>query len=212
MTEKINKIIISQVPLDFKEAHMLADLEGIKHDLEWVISAGKAYGDIGKQYFYIIPEALCIAIIVKYARVRMTGERRLVPLEWIKSLSKKEQEDHEYFMNLRNKFIAHSVNNLEENYSVAYIKNIDSTNPEFDQVQQHHSRVVSFSVLDIMKIISLAEKLLEKVQEQIEIEKPKVIEKAKKIPLNELIKHRLDNQISTKDNAGKSRSRKIKKS
>ena len=210
MTQKNNTI--KWFPLDFKEAHHLADLEGIKKDLEWVIAAGHSYGSIGRILYPILPEALCVAIVIKYARSHKESKRRKIPKKWIEELSPEEQAEHEYIMNLRDKFFAHSDNDFEGNYSVAYVKNPNSLNPEFDQVQTHHQRVLSLSLKDILRFVKLSERLLKKVDKQIKKEKPLVIEKAKQIPLDELIKHRLSDWVPKKATAGQSRDKKIIKS
>lgn len=199
---------IEQIPLDFPEAHKLADLEGIKQDLEWVINVGEKYNSLIAKYAFIELEAFCAAMIIRYARTHVSGDRRRVYLGIVKSLSSDQQEDHKYFMNLRDKFIAHSVNNFEENFSVAYIKNVKSLKPEFDQVSVHHSRLVSLAVSDINKLVLLAKVLLEKINNQVKIEKDIVTSIIKLIPIKRLIKNGFPSSALTRESAGKKRNRK----
>jgi len=155
----------SNVPLDFPEAHRFADLNGIKQDLEWVIRVGPKYFEYKKQLNFDLTESLFIALVVKYGRVHAIGERRRIPAQWIKCLPEEELEAHNYVINLRNKYVAHSVNNFEENIPVAYIKDINSENPEFNQVSVQHTQVVAVSREDINLIIGLAKKFLEQVND-----------------------------------------------
>lgn len=99
-------------PLNFKEAIVLADLQGIKQDLEWIIQAGNKYIELNKLLNDpLLLEALFFAFIARYGRTHQSGARTPIPKIWIKALSSTQQIAHKYFMDLRNKHVAHSVNN-----------------------------------------------------------------------------------------------------
>lgn len=179
--------------------------------MEWVTTVGKQYDAVWANHDFFILEALSTAIIIMYGRANVTGVRRRIPCEMIRSLSPEQQKDHKYFMDLRDKFIAHSVNDFEECYCVAAIKNMHSSNPEFDQVNIQLHRIISLSVGDIKKIVSLSEILSEKLELQIGNEKLKVTDIAKKIPINDLINNKFPSTKSTRESAGKQRRKRISK-
>ena len=203
----------SSVPINFKEANDYADLEGVKQDLLWVVEASKKYKEINILRDFITREAFTFALIIKYARANISGKRRWIPRKWIEELSADEQKDHYYFMALRNKYVAHSVNDYEENYSKVYIKNIASKNPEFNQISVLHTRVVSIGAGDAKKLCELSNKLIKKIEFVMEAEKAKVEEITKKIPMKELVKYKYSKQFSSgKNNPFNDRVRKIIKS
>ncbi len=200
---------IESVPLDFPQAHKVADWEGVKHDLLWVIAAGKKYQSVAETMDFIILEALSAAIIVRYGRANVNGERRCIHPEMIRSLSLEQQQDHKFFKDLRNKFFAHSVNNFEENFCTAFFNNLHSSNPVFNQISAQHSRMVALSTQDILKVVSLSERLVEIIQGQLKIEIKKTAEIVRKMPIAELIK-KATFSVQTRESAGKNRSRKIR--
>lgn len=201
---------LSQVPLDFKEAWDLADLEGRKHDLEWVKEVGqkylKCFHEIDE---FIIHEVFCSAIIVRYGRANSAGRKKKMPGECFERLTEEEKDNHEFFMNLRNLHYAHSVNNYESNIPKAWINNINSSNPGFNQVGVIHERVIRLSTQEIQDIVSLAGKLLLSLESQIKKEKDKVTEIAKKIPISQLIQNKFPKIVTTKKTAGEQRKRKL---
>lgn len=200
---------LTPVPLNFQEANNFADWNGIKRDLEWIIMMGPKYPDYKKELNLDLTEVLFIALVVKYARVHMTGERKRIPQKWINCLSKKDQEVHTYIMAVRNKYIAHSVNNFEENFAVAYIKDISSEKPEFTQVQVQQTRVLAISEEEISSLIKLAEILLKQVNDLIVEEKKKLTDIVKNLDLKDYIHNKRKPTSSSWSEAGKSRSRKL---
>jgi hypothetical protein len=101
------------------------------------------------------------------------------------------------------------VNNYECNIPKVWIKNIDSSNPEFDQVGVVHNRVIKLSTQEIQNILSLAEKLLLNLETQIKNVKNEVTEIAKQIPISNLKNNKFPEILTTKKSAGESRKRKL---
>lgn len=173
--------------------------------------------EVGEKYLkcfheiseFIIHEAFCSAIIVRYGRAHTTGRKKKFPEECVKNLTQEEKDNHDYFMNLRNLHYAHSVNNYECNIPKAWIKNIDSSNPELDQVGVVHNRVIKLSTQEIQNIVSLADKLLTSLENQIKEEKNMVTEIAKQISISKLIKNKFPEILTTKESAGKPRKQKL---
>ncbi|MCX5707943.1 MAG: hypothetical protein NTY14_03055 [Candidatus Omnitrophica bacterium] len=190
-------------PVVFNEANRYADLEGIKADLNWIVEAA---GEFVKTRINdsIIREAFTFAAVVKYGRVFNSGVRRAITKDLINNLESNFQKDHEEFMALRDRYVAHSVNNFEENYTQVYIKDPMSQNPEFNQISVMHNRVVSISVDDMNRLAVLAKELMDKIGSLMKAEKPKVEEIARRIPVTELIKRKYR---SERDNVFKARKR-----
>ncbi|MFH2145789.1 MAG: hypothetical protein ABII75_07180 [Candidatus Omnitrophota bacterium] len=176
---------VSSVHLDFPEAHALADLEGIRQDLEWIKSA-KDFFDELKDSDATLREALFYSVIIKYGRVFKGGIRKKLPQEFIESLNADEIKRHKFFLDVRDKFIAHSVNDFELNHPLAYINNLDSENPEFNQVHVAHERILSLGKKFIHELVDLADILLKKLNELFVIEKENVEKIARKIPIEDL--------------------------
>lgn len=182
---------ISPVPLVFKEAHDVAGLGAIDQDLEWVTQCAQRLKVVRsmKESDFIVIESFMIAMMVKYGRCFATGVRRSMPKEIILSLPKKYRERHEYFKNLRDKYIAHSVNYYEQYWTTAYIDKADPKHQKFDSIGFRHERMGNISIKEIDSLIELVGKIRNKLKRLIEKEKKKVLKITKKIPIQELIKH-----------------------
>lgn len=98
----INMADYSPVPLNFKEAHHLADLKGIEQDLLWVVEMGDYYVEqrVSTKSVFALSEALCIAMVVKYGRCFATGERRRLPKQWIDEMDLSQRKLHSYFIDV----------------------------------------------------------------------------------------------------------------
>jgi hypothetical protein len=107
------------VELEITEARSLIDLTGIKWDLDSVAKCCDTYIECFKEIFHggkgddKLFRALAVAIPVTYARCFKGGVRKRLSAPLNKLLSKEEIDCHQLFLNLRDKHIAHSVNNFE---------------------------------------------------------------------------------------------------
>ena len=107
------------VELEIAEARPLIDLTGIKWDLDSVAKCCDTYIECFKGMFHEgkgddkFFRALAVAIPVTYARCFKKGARKPLSAPLNKLMSKEELECHQFFLNLRDKHIAHSVNNFE---------------------------------------------------------------------------------------------------
>jgi hypothetical protein len=112
----------ASVRLDVPEANRLIDLNGIKWDLTFVIKWCDVYLAHFKRLFKEAQgdddafRAFAIAIPTVYARCFASGVRRRLDAPLAKLLTAEETCCHEEFINLRDKHIAHSVNNFELGY------------------------------------------------------------------------------------------------
>jgi len=108
--------------VNLREAQLYADYVSIEHDLSRTrdFVAMVLQEQRNAQPNWSLLGALMVAVIVQYARPfsgdqrARTGEKR----ELI--LSPEQLEAHQYYLAIRSKFIAHSVNAFEDNQPVAY--------------------------------------------------------------------------------------------
>src|SRR5438132_4516866 len=105
------------VDLKIPDAKLAADLNGISFDLrraryfaEQLISELQS-----RSTNWSMVEPLSIAISVTYARAFSTGVRRWLSESDLQILSSEQRSAHDYIYEYRNKHVAHSVNEFEEN-------------------------------------------------------------------------------------------------
>jgi hypothetical protein len=111
------------VSFHIPEAQALADLTGVESDLisaesicdRFIAESEKESRD------WQLQEILCAAAIVKYGRAFPSRARQGVATEFVSKLSAEHQELHRFFKDLRDKWIAHSVNSFEENEVSAWL-------------------------------------------------------------------------------------------
>jgi len=108
------------VDLDLPETVRLADLYEIRFDLDaaeqWCEQAVRFAQTTDGFY---IAEGLVTASVVKYARCFVTGVRLSLKLDDLVSLDAESIAAHNYFFELRTRFVAHAVNPFEETYVTA---------------------------------------------------------------------------------------------
>jgi hypothetical protein len=135
-------------------------------------------------------DALSSAALVRYARAFADGVRTRYPTELLESLDREQLEDHRTFLNLRDKFVAHSVNAFEMNDVVAYLVPEDRgpRNVESISVQQH--RLLSLGVDDARKLKDLTLELRRRLSPMIEEERARVLAVARAQPMDALYSQR----------------------
>jgi len=170
-----------------KEAQLLADLTGVEVDL----SATEDTCNLlltktsEEQADWTLVEALCSAALIRYGRAFASGIRAGVPNEVITSLSDELQEMHQYFKNLRDRWIAHSLNAFEENMVHAYLVPEERGPKSIASISVQHQRVITLSAMDITRLKSLAAEVRKHIATCIEQEKRKVLEYAQSLPVDD---------------------------
>jgi hypothetical protein len=107
------------IKLDIPEASLLIDLNGIKWDLTLVSEWCDSYLVCFDRQFRKAPgdgsafRAYATAIPVNYARCFKSGVRRALKAPLLNLLSEQEMDCHKEFISIRDKHIAHSVNDFE---------------------------------------------------------------------------------------------------
>jgi hypothetical protein len=108
----------------FPEAAHLADLQGIDHDLQTALSCC-AFLDqqTGKNRRDLVTwDAVGSHAVIQYARCFAKGGRGSLQHHLLAAAPEELARAHEFFIDLRNKHIAHSVNCFEENTVVVRLQ------------------------------------------------------------------------------------------
>ena len=179
------------VNIDLPEATALADLAGIRVDLinarEWAVLLKESYGSRQKEQ-PSFSEALSTAVLIKYSRPFAKGVRMRLREDALKILTDKDRRLHLRLLAIRDKYIAHSVNAFEDSQPVARYWEERVHSEGITSVEVTHSRVVGLGPMEADEVIKLTEKLLEYVCSRYDLEKAKVLEIVRRIPLDELFK------------------------
>ena len=105
------------------EAQKLADLTGVETDLLSVVRFCERF--LAEQEKELpdreLLEIICSAALVKYGRAFASGVRAALPNAVVEALGEEYQVSHQHFKDLRDKWIAHSVNSFEENEVSAWL-------------------------------------------------------------------------------------------
>ena len=176
-------------PVDFQvpEAQRLADLTGVAHDLEVAANMCGVYldyrdrGDIGDLWQ---KQALSISAVTMYMRTATSGVRQGVTENHIAQLDPHHQAFHKYIKALRDKWVAHSVNALEETRVVVYPVPEGRGERGITQVTTQHRFTCSLSFDDANQLIVLAQELKRLVDSEIEDEKARLLEYARSLPVD----------------------------
>jgi len=174
------------VDFNVPEARRLADLTGVEYDLRQSAEFCRElikrrevspYGDME------ILQALCVAAITIYGRTLGTGVRTGISRDQIERLTPELQEEHQYFKDLRDKWIAHSVNAYEHNNVVARPVPEERGERKIYDVSVQHTRVAIISDHDIRNLLKLIGELLKLVNADLALEKASVLAFAQSLPV-----------------------------
>lgn len=172
------------------EAARLASLAGIENDLRGV----QEYCDLlltkgdERPFASTEWEAISSAGVVRYARCFCSGVRHSLSRTLFDDVDSEFYEAHELFIDMRNKHVAHSVNEFEENDAVVQISDEFRSSEEIKSVTVAHGRVSGMSFQHPETLKAVCEWLLRKVRDEMDVGKPKILEQARKYPLKELMR------------------------
>ena len=174
------------------EANRLADMYGVMQDLEWLIALCERilrYRARGPRPDSIEMEALEGAALIRYGRCFSGGMRTAFVLDaqWIAKLPPELQAAHLDFKALRDKHVAHSINDWELNTTIAYLRR-DATTGErqVSSVSVQSKRIIGLTSESTAQLKQLAESLLQLIRIESKIETKRVLAIAKQIPIAEL--------------------------
>ena len=182
------------------EAKWLSDLTGIRNDLEAVVRVcDRIQRDESKFKFEpgvdavammeerILASDLVCAAIVRLMRTHGTGVRSGIPAAWLGDLPIDLRNAHSYFKNLRDKFIAHSVNPLEDNQVFAWVKGYRTSEAHVTRIDASPGRFLPGSD-DAALLKRLANSLLERVSHELETESARLLAIARELSIDEVCK------------------------
>lgn len=182
------------------EAKWLSDLAGIRSDLEAVArTCERIQNDAGKFKFEpgidiaalmderMMAADLVCAAIVRFMRTHGTGVRAGIPAAWIDTLPIDLSKAHSYFKNLRDKFVAHSVNPLEDNQVFAWVKGYGTAGAQVTRIDASPGRYFP-GADDAASLGRLANCLLERVSSEIEVESARLLDIARSLSISEICK------------------------
>jgi hypothetical protein len=199
------------VDFDRPETQRLADLTGIANDLE----ATEEICDLLRENLQKLPssgrilEALSSAALVRYARAFVSGVRTPTPKSVVEDLPEALRKDHGWFIELRHKYVAHSVNTFEENQVVVYLVPEERGPKGVSTVEVQQRRLLSLGLDDTERLKNLASEVRARVAALIVQERQKVLEFARALPADDFYKQ-LDPplKVATPKDVDKSRRRK----
>lgn len=177
------------VDLHIPETQLLADLTGIKADLERARDTAFQLQRVmsAEKPDWSLCEPLSIAAAVAYSRPFMTGVRSRLGEDDLSTLTPGQREAHDHLRAYRDKHVAHSVNAYENNnpraqYCVERVRDEGITG-----VSCSHGRVSGLSTSNIANIGELTAILIERVERRIKDEQARLLEMVRKMPLEQIL-------------------------
>lgn len=185
--------MVEQRTYDFcvSQTQRLADLVGIRSDLTMVrvlVNAFLAYPSQPESIQTLYRNAFCFTAIVIYGRTFGTGTRENLPRALIERLGPEWVESHDYFKNLRDKWIAHSTNNFEQSRVTIQVELSEAGRVLPTGISDGHTMTVSLSSDDMKRLGRLSDRILSELSGEIDTEKQRVLEFAKTLDLTRLLK------------------------
>lgn len=173
------------VEVTLPEAEALADLYGIMFDLEAAtyLCAKAIELSLPPQHDYLIVEGLVAAAIIRYCRCFPSKARLGLRREDLAELNDKDFQAHDYFKNLRDKFVAHSVNPFEETYVNATASVLDGIKHPIQSVAPGQHRLM-LSPSTANALVDLITKVREIVKKSVSIEEKKLLGIIQSLPLD----------------------------
>jgi hypothetical protein len=179
------------VELHLEEAKTLADYTSIDVDLRSSYDFATLLWQENQKPHpnFALFEPLMVATIVRYTRAFASGIRLRLYKEGMHILTDQQRSNHQRFIEIRNKYIAHSINGFEESQPVAryWVERVQEEG--ITSVECTHIRVISLSGDDLKDIMDLGTTWLQFVQKKLSEEKARLLPIVRKVPLHNLLKN-----------------------
>jgi hypothetical protein len=162
--------------LDMPEAQRFGDLAGIIHDLGNVVQ----FCDLLVSAFdasppqYELADALSTAAVIRYCRCFESGVRARLAGESIKAIAPHLVHIHGYLFDLRQKHLAHSVNEFEANH-VAIVLPDDPSVPGPTEITVLGGRVAGLDRPTALWLKQLATTVQRAANNELEAERSKLL-------------------------------------
>ena len=177
------------VDLRIPEATRLADLHGIAADLQRAQEFARlllAQFNADSPNWQLV-EPLSIATAVTYARAFSGGVRHHLAEDDLKMLTDAQRASHQFLRDYRDKHIAHSVNEFEENIARANYCQERVASEGITSIGYGGGRLVSLSGKDIQAVIEITTALEAHVRNQIKVEEERLLPIVRAMPLEEVL-------------------------
>ena len=180
------------VDINIKEAYRLADLAGIRDDLEATEEICnlllKEEMEIKEDTVdFIMSQALSAAALVSYARVfKQSVRAKGLPKEIKNMIPEELCEIHQWAINLRDKHVAHSVNAFEDNQVVASLFPEEHGHKGIFRITVFRSRLAALGNKNVIDLKTLCATLIKQIDNLIKEEESNVLEAARLIPIDQL--------------------------
>ena len=173
--------------IDYDEARVTADLMSYFQDLAFTIDALDRLQQMINDNVQdsVLSGSLWIAALVSYARCFSTGKRFGLSGEMFQSIEG-GLECHEYYMNLRNKHIAHSVNPFEQVVVGLMLSPPSNAEKKVEGISVLSQRLLHLDSEGIQNLRRLSLTTLKIVEKQGKESQDKALEAGKKLPLDSL--------------------------
>ncbi len=177
------------VGIDFSEAKQLADLLSIMRDLQAVVESCKRVVSLieSKNEDHVQIDALWSMSLIRYVRCFNTGKRYdLKADELFKSQKGDPIGAHQFYWNMRDKHVAHSVNPYEQMNVGLILSPGDSGSKKVVGVSTLHGTYLCPNVDGVKQLGVLAEIALQYVRRIAKQHQDSVLEIGKTLPVDEL--------------------------
>lgn len=189
----------SRYDFSIPEAQRLSDLTGIDSDLEAVVRICARCEKLmegmappteasGLNWWDDLQALgdLMFAAVIRYGRTLASGAREGISSKWLSSLPEPLQESHIYFKALRDKYIAHSVNQLEDNQVFVILTPQFAEHQEPTHITVDRGHLISLGMKELQRLTSLALALRQIVAVEIESETSRLLTIARSMSLDEI--------------------------
>jgi len=194
--------------VDYEEAKRLADLTSIYQDLLYVVQSSHRLLELlkGKSGDRTLIKSLWSAALIAYARCFKAGKRFGLSENIFKGLPGEPMKAHQYYINLRDKLVAHSVNPFEQTKVGLLLSNPTEPERKVLGVFPVHMELTVSDADGVGTLLRLADFARRKVAEQAKEQETKVLEKGKTLPIDKLYsKPRLQMRAPGPEDAGRAR-------
>lgn len=157
------------VAVDTESCDRVRDLASLRRDLELAKLFAETYTDrassrpAGERF---ADDAMWMAALVMYGRAFGSSVRTSERLsdDW---LEERERTSHRYLLDLRNKFVAHAVNNFEHTVVIAYLANSAFERRNVSRLGQMHAEIIPLSEEQLAGMIDLCNRYVVHVNRRI---------------------------------------------
>lgn len=181
----MEELFIAEV--DYDEARVTADLMSYFQDLTFTIDALDRLQQMINDNVQdnVVSGSLWIGALVSYARCFSTGKRFGLSGEMFRS-SAGGLECHEYYINLRNKHIAHSVNPFEQVVVGIVLSPPSKSEKKVEGIAVMSQRLLHLDSVGIQNLRRLSVAALEVIQTRSKESQDEALEAGKKLLLDSL--------------------------